>query len=177
MAKRSNTDGIEFTDTPLAFVGATAGLVFGSFYGNNIGFTVAGGTGSFSAVFDGDITTGQLLNITHNAAGENTLDIGVYAGMYQIIWSMALEAVGGAGKHIEAAIGVDAGGGAGNLTANVAGRSHIHTQGVNENSIGCNALLDLSANSEVGVMVTNVDDNTNITVHHICLSMVQIGGT
>ncbi len=51
MAKRSNTDGIEFTDTPLAVVGATAGLVFGSFYGNNIGFTVAGGTGSFSVEF------------------------------------------------------------------------------------------------------------------------------
>lgn len=160
----------------MIFVGG-AGLPFGCFNGNNIAFTVAGGTGTFKEVFDGDITTGQLHNVTHNTTDENTLDIGTFAGMYLVNWSMALQADGGAGKHVEGAIGVDAGGGNGSLTANAAGRSHIETSGNNENSISGTAILDLSANSEVGVMVTNEDDDTNITVQHINLSIVMIGGT
>ena len=152
MSKKFRSSDVQEIEAQIAFTGSS-GLVFGSFYGNNIAFNVAGGTGTFSAVFDGDITTGQLHNVTHNTAGENTLDIGVFAGMYSVIWSMSLQADGGAGKHIEAAIGVDAGGVAGTLTANIAGRNHIHTIGTNENAIGGTAILDLSANSEVGLML------------------------
>lgn len=157
--------------------GDSAGLSYGSLYGNDIGFTVAGGTGSFSAVVDGDITTGQLHNVTHNSAGENTLDIGTYAGRYKVDWALSLQADGGAAKHIEGGIGVDADGTAGSLTIQNPGRQHIESVGTGENCMSGTAILDLAANAEVGLMVTNIDDNTNITVEHINLTIVQIGGT
>ena len=154
----------------------TVELPLGSFYGNDIDVTVAGGTGSFSEVTHGDIATGQLHNVTHNTSSENTLDIGIFAGMYLVNWSMALEADGGAAKHIVGAIGVDAGGEDGNLTVQNDGQNHIESTGTNENAMSGTAILDLSANSEVGLMVTNIDDNTDIIVHHVNLTIVQIGG-
>jgi hypothetical protein len=150
-----------------------AGLVFGSFYGNNIAFVTAGGTGTYSVVSDADIAAGQ----THNTTFQNNqeLDIGTYAGMYQVTWSMSVKGTG-AGKHIVGAIGVDVGGVAGDVAQNP-GRNHAITLGASEMCLAGTAILDLSADDEVSLMVTNETDNTNVTVEHVNLTITQIGGT
>lgn len=164
----SNTGDVDFK--------GGAGLVSGSFWGNEIGFIAAGGTGTYFEIFDSDITTGQLHNVTHNTSGENTLDIGAFAGMYVVLWSISAKATG-ANKHIVGAIGVDAGGGAGSLTAQNDGRNHAVSTGNAEFSLSGGAMLDLSANSEVGLMATNETDNTNVTIEHVSLVIGQWGGT
>lgn len=171
----ATNEAVFSTNGELSFIG-TAGMVFGSFWGNEIGFVVAGGTGTYQDIFDGDITTGQLHNVTHNTTDENTLDIGTFAGMYLVNWSMSVKATG-ANKHIIGAIGIDAGGGADSLTAQNDGRNHVVSTGNVEFGLSGTAILDLSANSEVGLMVTNETDGTNITVEHVSLSILQVGGT
>jgi hypothetical protein len=150
-----------------------AGLVFGSFYGNDIAFVTAGGTGTFSIITDADITASQ----THNTTFQNNqeLDIGAYAGMYLVEWSMSVKGTG-AGKHIVGAIGVDVGGVTGDV-AQSAGRNHAVTLGSSEMSLAGSTHLDLSANDEVSLMVTNETDNTNVTVEHVNLAINQVGGT
>jgi hypothetical protein len=159
-------------DGDVSLVGG-AGFVSGSFWGNEIAFVTAGGTGTYSDVTDADITAGQ----THNTTFQNNqeLDIGAYAGMYLVNWSMSVKGTG-ANKHIVGGIGVDAGG-TGTLVIQNDGRNHAMSVGTGEFGISGTAILDLSANSEVGLMVTNETDNTNVTVEHVSLSIVQIGGT
>lgn len=168
-----NTNYVEIGTTgDTKFVGG-AGLVFGSFWGNEIAFVVAGGTGTFSVVTDSDITAGQ----THNTTFQNNqeIDIGAFAGMYLVTYSVTMKGTG-ANKHLVSAIGVDVGGVTGDVAQND-GRSHSITVGNAELSMGGTAILDLSANDEVSIMVTNETDNTNIIVEHVALSTVQIGGT
>lgn len=150
------------------------GLPFGSFWGNDIAFTVAGGTGTFKEVVDADITVGQ----THNTTFQNDKEIAVsIEGMYLVTWSMSLEADSGAGKHLVGAIGVDVPGGADVLVAQNDGMAHVFSVGNAENAMGGTAILDLVAGSEVGLMVTIENDDTDVTVQHVNLSLVQIGGT
>jgi hypothetical protein len=162
---------IKMIDGDMVFVGA-AGLSLGSFWGNDISFTVAGGTGTFKEITDADITVG----LTHNVTFQNNKELAIAnAGWYDVIWSMSVKATG-ANKHIVGGIGVDAGG-AGSLTAQNDGRTHAVSTGNAEFSLAGAAILDLSASSEVGLMVTNETDNTNITVEHVNLLIGQRAGT
>lgn len=152
------------------------GLPFGSFWGNEIGWSSVafGGGGTWVEIAGAGITAGQLHNVVYQ--GDKELDIGATAGMYLVNYSITLSA-NAANKHILGGIGVDAGG-AGALTVVADGQSHIDTRGAgNEATLGGTAILDLSANSEVGLMVTNEDDNTQVDVQHLSLTIVQIGGT
>lgn len=162
---------IKQIDGDMVFVGA-AGLSLGSFWGNELGFVVAGGTGTFKEVSDADITVG----LTHNVTFQNNKELAVTnAGWYDVIWSMTVKGTG-ANKHLVGGIGVDAGG-AGSLTIQNDGRNHAISVGNAEFSISGAAILDLSANSEVGLMVTNETDNTNVTVEHVNLIIGQRAGT
>ncbi len=155
----------------LVFTGG-GGLPFGSFWGNDIADVIPGGTGSFTTISDGDITVGQ----THLTAFQNNREIDVTnAGMYKVDWSMSVKATG-ANKHIVGGIGVDVGG-AGVLVIQNDGQNHSVSTGNAEFGISGTAILDLSASSEVGLMVTNESDNSNVTVEHVALSVVQVGGT
>jgi len=160
------------SDGDTFWVGAGTGLPYGSFWGNEIAFVSAGGTGTFFEIVDANITVGQ----TNLATFQNNKELAVTkAGVYHVVWSMSVKATG-ANKHIVGGIGVDAGG-AGALTIQNDGASHAVSTGNAEFSIAGTAILDLSASSEVGLMATNETDNTNVTVEHVTLSVVQVGGT
>lgn len=159
------------SDADTKFVGG-AGFPFGSFWGNEIAFVTAGGTGTYTEIADANITVGQ----THNTTFQNNKELAVtFAGMYKIEWSMSVKGTG-ANKHIVGGIGMDAGG-AGSLTIQNDGRNHAVSTGNAEFTLSGMAILDLSANSEVGLMVTNETDNSNITVEHVNISILQVGGT
>lgn len=152
------------------FVGG-AGLPFGSFKGDEIGFVTAGGTGSYTEISDADITVGYI-NLT---TFQNNKEIAVEnAGVYKVSWYMSAKATG-ANKHIVGGVGVDVGG-AGALTIQD-GQNHAVSTGNAEFPLSGVLLLDLSANSEVGLMVTNETDNTNVTVEHAGLVITMVGGT
>ncbi len=158
-------------DGDIVFVG-TAGLPYGSFWGNEIAFVAAGGTGTYFEISDADIAVGQ----TNLTTFQNNKELAVTkAGVYKVAYSMSVKATG-ANKHIVGGIGVDAGG-AGSLTIQNDGRNHAVSTGNAEFAISGTAILDLSASSEVGLMATNETDNTNVTVEHVTLSIIQVGGT
>lgn len=161
------------TGGDLIFKNSGSGLPYGSFWGNEVDFTVAGGTGTFKRVFDSDIKTGQLNGIIHSDS--NALGVVAFAGTYKVDWSLSLEAVSGASKHLIGAIGVDTTS-AGSLTAIPDGRNHVMSTGSNENAMSGTAIINLPANSEVGVMVTIENDDTDINVQHINLTIFQVGG-
>lgn len=148
------------------------GLPFGSFWGNDIAFVTAGGTGTFAEISDANITVGQ----TNNTAFQNDKELAVtHEGMYDIVWSVSAKATG-ANKHIVCGIGIDAGG-TGALAIQNDGRNKNVSTGNTEIPLAGTAILDLSASSEVGLMITNETDNTDITVEYVNLKIVQIGGT
>lgn len=165
----TNVAEINHSTGDMRFLGG-AGLIFGSFWGNEIAFVTAGGTGAFSIISDADITVGQ----TNNTTFQNNQELAVgFAGMYLVNYSVTAKGTG-ANKHLVAAIGVDSGGGD---VAQSDGRSHAITLGSAELAISGTAILDLSTNDEVSIMITNETDNTNVTVEHVSLSTVQVGGT
>lgn len=148
------------------------GLPFGSFWGNGIGFTTAGGTGTFTEISDADVTVGQANNTTF----QNNKELAVtYEGMYSVTWSMSAKATG-ANKHIVGGIGVDVGG-TGSLAIQNDGRNKNVSTGNAEFPLAGTAILDLSVDSEVGLMITNETDNTDVTVEYINLKITQRGGT
>jgi len=154
------------------WVGSGTGLLCGSFWGNEIGFVAAGGGGTYFEISDADITVGQ----TNLTTFQNNKELAVsIAGVYKVDWSMSVKA-SGANKHIVGGIGVDVGG-AGALVIQNDGRNHAVSTGNAEFAVSGAALLDLPASSEVGLMATNETDNTNVTVEHVSLSMIQVGGT
>lgn len=152
------------------------GLIFGSFWGNEIGWTSVafGGGGTFVVISDAAITAGQTHNTTFQ--GNQELDIGAAGeGMYLVTYSMSAKATG-ANKHIVSAIGVDPAG-VGAPAAQNDGRNHVVSVGNAEFALAGDAILDLSNDSEVMLMITNETDNTQVTVEHVNLTIVQIGGT
>lgn len=168
----SGTNMVVEADGDTYWVGAGTGLPGGSFWGNEVGFVAAGGTGSFFEVADADITVGQTNLVTF----QNNKELAVIkAGIYEVHWSMSVKATG-ANKHIVGGIGVDAGG-VGALTIQDDGRTHAVSTGNAEFSLAGTAWLDLSASSEVGLMATNETDNTNVTIEHVNLVVRQVGGT
>lgn len=160
-------------DADTYWVGAGTGLPYGSFWGNELGFVSAGGTGTFFEISDASITVGQ----TNLTTFQNNQELAVAkAGVYQVVWSMSVKATG-ANKHIVGGIGVDVPGGADALVIQNDGRNHAVSTGNAEFGIAGTAILDLAASSEVGLMATNETDGTNVTVEHVSLSIIQIGGT
>ncbi|MCK5606108.1 hypothetical protein KAR91_29690, partial [Candidatus Pacearchaeota archaeon] len=141
----------------------------GSFYGNNIAWTSVafGGGGTFVIISDANIVAGDV----DDTAFQNNQELLIgTAGKYLINWNISVEA-SGANKHIEAGIGVDG-------TCNAAGRMHMETKTANEeDAFGGTAILDLAATNTISIMITNVDDNTQLEVHHVNLTVVKIGET
>lgn len=149
------------------FEGDGVGLPFGAMYGNNIEWTsVAFGGGGTFVIID-TLTGGEVNNTTF----QNTQELLIATeGRYLINWSLSAE-VAVANKHIEIGIGV-------NGTANVAGRQHIELPSANkEEGVSGTAILDLAATNTISLMITNLDDNTQVEVHHVNLTLTHIGGT
>lgn len=142
---------------------------FGTFYGNNIAFaSVAfGGGGTFVIVSDVGITGGEVNQTTFQNNQELLIAI---AGKYLVTWALSGECAG-ANKHIEIAPGIGG-------VANLAGRNHFETGHANEEyTVAGTCILDLAAAATLSVMITNADDNAQVSVHHVNLTAVLVGGT
>lgn len=156
------------TDGDLTFVG-TAGLQFGSCYGMEIGWTQAAAVqNTWYDISDADMVTGQLHGVTHDGNGQLTA---VVAGMYLADWSGAFEA-DAANVHVLVTFSV-------NGTEINAGMNHFETVAVNrEASCAGNAILDLAANDTVNISIRTTDAGApDLSVDHLMLRLVQIGGT
>ncbi len=162
-----NTKNIIIPGGDFYFEGAGTGLPYGAFYGNNIGWTSTafGGGGAFIIV--NTLTASANLNLT---TFQNTQELLITkTGKYLVTWSLSVEA-NGADKHAEAGLGI-------NGTANIEGRQHIHLSSSNkEDSMSGTAILSLTATNTLSLMITNIDDNTQLTVEHVNLSAVMVGG-
>ena len=153
-------------DGVMMFVGA-AGMIFGSFYGNELDWENGGPTaGVFTVISDADTVVGELSGVTFQNDQELLI---ATAGKYIVTYSLALT-VAGAGKHVESAIGLEG-------VALEPGRTHVNPQNANvTHALAGVAVLDLAAAEKVSVMVTNETDTSVITVEHVNLAVVQIGG-
>lgn len=153
------------------FVGS-GGLLFGSFYGNDLADVTLGTAfaGGFVIVSDASISAGQVNNTTFQNNQELLI---ATAGMYLVNYSVSVEA--GVNQHVVTAIGV---GGA----AQNDGQSHtVLAAGASESAVSGTAILDLAATSTVSIMIDNESGNAtpvnDVTVEHLSLTLVQIGGT
>lgn len=145
------------------------GLVFGSCYGNEVGWTQATAERwTWYEISDAGMITGQLHNVTHNGNGQLTV---TEPGMYVATYTIALE-VSGAGKHVQIAFSV-------NGSELTAGRNHIDPPSANaQETAAGTAILDLADNATVEIVVRTTDIGTpDISVDHFNLTLVQIGGT
>lgn len=145
-----------------------AGWVYGSCYGNEIGWSqAAAAQNTWYLVSDADMTDGQLSSVTHDGSGKLTVSI---AGKYLINFAVSIEA-SSANHHLQAGVAV-------NGTAQNDGVSHsVLTNAGDEVTISSVAILSLAANDTVECNVRTATAGTpTISVDHANLSVVQIGG-
>jgi hypothetical protein len=155
------------------FSGSGSGLPFGSCYGNEIGWTQSNAAqNTWYAISDTDNSDGQLNLVTHDGSGALTV---TKAGKYMVVWNISAE-VSIAGKHVQVGIGVTPSGGS--LTAWGDGANHFDLNLANsEIPIGGNAIISLSANDKIEIIIRTTDAGTpNLSVDHYNLSVVMVGG-
>jgi len=152
----------------------TAGLVFGTCYGNHIAYDVnSGGTASQNVwynIADSDMTSGPLNNVTHDGNGKLTV---TEPGMYLVSYSICFQD-NVANDHIEVGIEVSGSG-----SADAAGRCHLENKFANEEEhMSSSTILDLADNAtlEMAIRTTDSDDPV-ISVQAINLTAVIVGGT
>jgi hypothetical protein len=163
------TDYVEIEeDGDTVFVGG-AGLVFGSCWGNEIGWTQINAVqNTWYDISDADMDDGQLHNVTHDGSGQLTV---LEPGMYRAAWTIATE-VSTALKHIQITFSV-------NGAATNDGMNHIEPPSANRQQAAAGvAILDLADNDTVEVAIRTTDAGTpNLSVDHLNITLTQIGGT
>ncbi len=172
MAKRSNTDGIEFVDTPFTFIGANSGFPYGYCYGDHVAvdlnndvqntwYTIADGGNEFSS--------GLLNSVTHDLNGKLTV---AKAGVYWVEFNIAYE-VNAANVHVELGIEVDG-------VDPVADSPHVHTTSKFANQEQDNSaagIIVLTAGQTIQTSIRTVDVGTpDFFIDNVHLSCMQIGG-
>jgi len=157
------------SDGDIIFNGG-AGVPFGSCYGNEIAWTQVAAINTWYNISDGDMADGNLHNVTHDGNGKLTVS---KAGMYLINYAITLGS-SIANKHIQTGIEISGSGSADNQ-----GIQHVDVAGVNNELVSAgNGIFDLAAAATIEVAIRTTDaGNPTITVDHINLSIVQIGGT
>ena len=152
------------------FVG-TAGLVFGSCYGNHIAWVqAAAAQNTWYNVSDADMNDGMLHSVTHDGDGLLTV---TEPGMYLIQYSVCFEDTI-ANDHVEVGIEINGSG-----SANAAGQCHLENKFANEGEhAGSSCVLDLADNATIEVCIRTIDAGTpTITVTAVNIAVTQIGGT
>ena len=148
------------------------GLPFGSMYGDAIAYNLAGGAtgaGTWYQIDDAGCVDGKLHNVTHDGEGKLTV---TYAGHYLVTSMVALES-NAADDHIETGIEVNTSG-----TAVAGCHGHLQTKfGGEEEAITTVTILDLAAGDTLEVSARSTDGGSVITVDHVSLNCVMIGGT
>jgi len=171
----TNTDGTGLVDRlELDSAGVvkflnTGGLPFGSVYGNEIGWTQVNAVqNTWYEISDADMVAGQLNAMTHDGNGQLTV---LVAGMYYAVWSCSSE-VAAANQHIQITFSV-------NGTEINDAINHYESFGISRQfPVAGNGILDLAANDTVEVSIRTTDAGTpDISVDHLNITLVQIGGT
>lgn len=155
----------------LIFLGDSTGLLYGSCYGNHIGWVQANAAqNTWYNIVDDDMTTGELNNVTHDGNGKLTV---LVAGRYKIDYGICFEN-DVANDHVECGIEIT---GSGSATA--AGQSHLENKFANEEEhMGNCAILDLATNATIEITIRTIDANTpDFTVHALNIAITMIGGT
>ena len=169
--------------TDYAQIGATgvvnfrgaAGLVLGSCYGNEIGWSQAAAVqNTWYNISDADIADGILRSVTHDGSGLLTVtEPGIYYISYSLVFECDTQS-----KHVEAGIEISSSG-----SADVKGRSHIEIANVEAlaNTQWCVAAMnyyDLADNATIEVAIRTTDTGTPaLAVDHINLTCLQVAGT
>lgn len=153
----------------LLFSGNGSGLAYGSFYGNEIAWTQATAVQNTAyLVSDADIVDGLLNLITHDGSGKLTVTkAGVYSFTFSGVFESSVQ-----NKHVNVGVAIDG-------TASNIGMVHMESKFANEEEmvVGC-GLLDLAINQTVEIFIKCVETGTpNISVDHISLVLIGIGGT
>jgi hypothetical protein len=153
------------------WVGDGSGVPYGSFYGNEIAWSSGALTApQYKRIADTDCSPGELNLVTYTDDG-TTLTVSK-AGRYLINWSISAES-GTANTHLLAGIMINS-----TTTLQAAGRNHVETPSANRQvALSGTAILDLAANDVIGVGIGSDVDNITITVDHVNLTVVMVGGT
>jgi len=166
--KDISVDGTATFKGDLLFTGNSAGLVFGSMYGNEIAYAVAGAVqNTWYDVTEANIANSVVPNKMSTNTGEITT---VVSGIYQISFFVTLEA-SIANKHLQAAASI-------NNTATLESTSHLYQVTANEEVTMCGStILSLNKNAVIAICVRTTDAGApNLTVTHMSLSVVMVGG-
>ena len=158
----------------LVFIGDGIGLPYGDMYTNaTITVVIANNnpTEVKDATDDG-FTAGELHRVTFPTGGdEHYLSVDV-AGRYLINWSISF-AQNTPVAAIETEGGIMVGG-----VAQSPGKAHRTVANVSDTGNMCGTcILDLAANAQVSLFVTNETNTTDIDVEHANLTLLHIGGT
>lgn len=165
------TNELQISNTGDAVFTGTAGLSFGSCYGNHIGWSQANAVqNTWYNISDADMADGNLNNVTHDGNGKLTV---ANAGMYFIGYGCCFED-NVANDHVEVGIEVSGSG-----SADGAGQGHLENKFANEEEHLSSAVtLDLAASATLEIAIRTTDAGTpTISVQAVNLSCVQIGGT
>ncbi len=167
-----NDDIVAISNAGVLTFRDAAGLHFGGFWGNDLGDVILGTAfgGGFVIVSNAGVTTGELNLTTFQNDQEVKVSI---EGRYLVVYSASVEA--GVNQHIVSGIGI---GGA----VQDCGQTHsVMSAGASETNLSSTAILDLAADDTVSVMIDNESGNAtpvnDVTVEHISLSLIQVGGT
>jgi hypothetical protein len=159
------TNGVKITkggDT--VFIGSGSGLLYGSFYAEDIALTVAVAATDVYYPVTSSMTTGSLNGMTFQNASELLV---ATAGKYLVTWSMAIAA--GSNDHVEGGVMI-------NTTPQSNTVNSAHTPGNNDEvSVGGTGILTLAVNDIVRLCVENENDADDIIVHTANLTLIQIG--
>lgn len=147
--------------------GEGSGLLFGNMY------MYQGSTTVTVSVVDTwyELASGLTGGETNGVTFQNTHELLVSkAGKYLVNWSMSLDTPTAA-DEVMGAVGV-------NGTVNTSTASHT-TVGNNDQGVAVagTGILDLAADDVVSMFVLNETNTNNITVEHVTLTIMQIGGT
>jgi hypothetical protein len=126
------------------------GSVYGSCYGNEVGWSQAATQDVWYEISDTDVSDGVLLDVTHDGSGKLTVPSD---GDYVIAYSLTFEA-SAANKHIEVSISI-------NGTEQSAGQCHIETATFNlEYVLSNSTILTLTAGQTVEISIRTNDTGT-----------------
>jgi hypothetical protein len=153
------------------YTGDGSGIAYGSFYGNEIAYSTGALVApQYKQIADTDCEQGELNLVTYTDAG-TTLTVSK-AGRYLINWAIAAE-TGTANSHLLAGITLNS-----TTALQAAGRNHVEQASANKQAaLSGTAILDLAANDVVGVGVGSDVDNITVTVDHVNLTLIMVGGT
>jgi hypothetical protein len=150
------------------WTGAGSGLPYGSFYGNELSATYAVNN-SYARIADTGCFSGEVNLVTYTDAG-TTLTVSK-AGRYLINWAVSCEATS-ANIHVLGGIMIDS-----TTALQDAGKNHFETTIANRQmAMSGTAVISCPNGNEVIGVGIGSDSNTTLTVDHVNLSIIQVGG-